>query len=489
MHTITMKFGGTSVGSVEAIQQVGAIITRQAEAGQRVVTVVSAMSGVTNALIRAAQDSEMGDVGSYKRLAHELRRRHAEAANALVQTTNRRERLLDEIRDLLDDFEQLCHGISILREVTPRGMDVVSSLGERLSARLVAAYLQDTGAEAEAVDATTLIVTNDRFQNATPDMAATRLKVQAKLKRMMERGILPIITGFIGATPNGTITTLGRGGSDYSAGIIAAALPSDELWIWSDVDGVMTTDPRISDQARTIRVLGYGEVSEMAYFGAKVLHPRTILPVIELNIPIRVLNTFNPAHPGTLIRPEPEIVPGAIKAITTVTAVHLMTVQGRGMVGVPGIAGRTFSAVARAGASMLMFAQSSSEQSFCFVVPDRSSSLVKDVIEQELALERARRDVDDVQVSEDVVIVTVVGAGMRGTPGVAARVFTALGEAEVNVLSIAQGASEYSISMVVAHADATKAVQALHGLLQNGNGNHPTRSGAGLKNSLPPGQA
>lgn len=468
MSIITMKFGGTSMGSAEAIRQVGGIIQQQQEAGHRVASVASAMSGVTNDLIRAAKDSELGDVGSYKRLAYQLRQRHVQTATELVQTRNRRERLVDEIRDLLDDFEQLCHSISILREVTPRGMDVVTSLGERLSIRLLAAYLNDIGLEAEAVDASSLIVTNDRFQNAAPDMEATRQKVQGKIMPLLERGVLPIITGFIGATRNGTITTLGRGGSDYSAGIIAATIPADELWIWTDVNGVMTTDPRICADARTIRVLGYGEVSEMAYFGAKVLHPRTLLPLIELGIPIQVRNTFEPQHPGTLIKPEPELMNNAIKAITTVTDVHLMTVKGRGMVGVPGIAGRAFTAVARAGASMLMFAQSSSEQSFCFVVPARSSSAVKESIEAELERERFRHDVDDVEVGEDAVIVTVVGAGMAGTPGVAARIFTALGEAGVNVMSIAQGASEYSISMVVSAVDATRAVLALHALVQNG---------------------
>lgn len=468
MSLITMKFGGTSMGSADAIKQVASIILENTQKGHQVVTVVSAMAGVTNSLIRSARDAENGNVGTYKQAAVQLNQRHTEAARALVSTANRRESLIDEIRSLLDDFEQLCHSISIMREVTPRGMDVVSSLGERLSCRLLAAYLQDIGYDSQTFDSNHLVVTNDNFQNATPDMEATREKVQAKILPAVENGVLPIITGFIGATPNGTITTLGRGGSDYSGGIMAAALPADELWILSDVDGVMTTDPRITDQARTIKVLSYGEVSEMAYFGAKVLHPRTILPVMDMGMPIRVLNTFNPTHPGTLLRPEPEIVPGTVKAITTVQDVHLMTVYGRGMVGVPGIAGRTFTAVARAGASMLMFAQSSSEQSFCFVVPGSTSQKAKAAIEAELFLEIEREDVGGVDIAEEVVIVTTVGAGMRGTPGVAARIFGALGEHGINVLVIAQGASEYSVSMVIAKEDALKAVQVLHTLVQNG---------------------
>lgn len=464
-----MKFGGTSVGSITAIQGVAEIIRGQVAQGNHVVTVASAMSGVTNALIKAARDSEQGDVSSYKRIAHDLETKHIETATALVKTANRRQRLHDEIRALLDDFGQLCHSIGIMREVTPRGMDVVSSLGERLSIRLIAAYLEELGDSAAAIDSSTLIVTNDRFGDAMPDMAASTRAVQEKVIPLLERGVLPIITGFMGATPNGTITTLGRGGSDYSGGILAACLPADELWIWSDVDGVMTTDPRLTDKARTIKILGYGEVSEMAYFGAKVLHPRTILPVMDMGMPIRVLNTFNPDHAGTLIQPEPEIIPGAIKAVTTIQDVNLMTLHGRGMIGVPGIAGRTFSAVARAGASMLMFAQSSSEQSFCFVVPSNASGRAKAEIDEELKLERARQDVDEVDIAEDVVIVTVIGAGMRGMPGVSARVFGALGQASVNILSIAQGASEYSISIVVDGQDALKAVQCLHELVSNGH--------------------
>ena len=466
MSFITMKFGGTSVGSAEAMQKTAAIILENQEKGHQVAIVASAMAGVTNALIQSARSAESGEVSSYKRLGNELRQRHVETAQTLVETPNRRSRLVDDIRTLLDDFEQLCHSISIMREVTPRGMDVVTSLGERLSVRILAAHLLECGGDAEAIDASTLIITNDRFQNAAPDMVVTTERVQAKVTTMLERGQLPIITGFIGATPNGTITTLGRGGSDYSAGIIAATIPADELWIWTDVDGVMTTDPRISENARTIKVLSYSEVGEMAYFGAKVLHPRTILPVIDHNIPVRILNTFNPTHSGTMLRPEPEIVEGTIKAITLVKDVHLMIVKGRGMVGVPGIAGRTFSAVAKAGASMFMFAQSSSEQSFCFVVPEDSSPAVKDAIEEELQLERMRRDVDDVEIETDVVIVTAVGAGMRSMHGVAARIFGALGEEDINVISIAQGASDFSTSLVVGAGDGIKAVQVLHDLVQ-----------------------
>jgi aspartate kinase len=469
MSMITMKFGGTSVGNAAAMRQTAQIICRHTDEGHQVVTVASAMATVTNALIKAARDSEQGDVASYKRIAEQLRQLHIQTTNDLVSVANRRQRLQDEIYSLLEDFEQLCHSISIMREVTPRGMDVVSSMGERLSVRILAAHLEDIGREAQAIDSSTLITTNDQFQDAKPEMDISRQHVQEKVLPLLERGVLPIITGFMGATPNGTITTLGRGGSDYSAGIIAACLPADELWIWSDVDGVMSADPRMSDKAKTIAILGYGEVNELAYFGAKVLHPRTILPVMDFNMPIRVLNTFNAEHPGTLIKPQPQIVPGAIKAVTTIADVHMLTVYGRGMVGVPGIAGRAFTAVAQAGASMLMFAQSSSEQSFCFVIPSKTSPKVKQSIDKELERERARRDVEEVLVEEDVVIVTAVGAGMRSTPGVAARIFGALEDAGVNVLSTAQGSSEYSISVVVHSDHALTAVNALQAILQNGD--------------------
>ncbi|MBN1963030.1 MAG: aspartate kinase [Anaerolineae bacterium] len=470
MAVLAFKFGGTSMGSAAIIAEVGRIVTEYAEQSNQVLTVVSAMSGVTNLLLGAAHSAAAGDTNAYIKATNELRDRHHETARALVTQLDAQSALLIELHRLIDSFQELCRSIAVLGELTPRGLDAVTSIGERLSARLLAAHLQERGAMALPVDATTLVVTDDRFQNAVPLMDKTRANVQKHLVPRMKAGILPVVTGFIGATEQGITTTLGRGGSDYSAAIFAACADADELWIWTDVDGVMTTDPRLAPDARVIPVLSYREIGELAFFGAKVLHPKTILPVMDRGMPILVRNTFNPTHPGTRIQPEPQRTPGTAKAITIIRDVHLVTVAGRGMIGVPGIAGRAFSACARVGVSLLVISQSSSEQSFCFLVRDTDSNRAVAAIEEELARELARKDVDSVTIEPDVVIITVVGAGMRETPGVAARVFGVLAEAGVNVIVIAQGSSEANISLVIAEKDDEAAVQALHTLVARNNG-------------------
>jgi aspartokinase/homoserine dehydrogenase 1 len=293
-------------------------------------------------------------------------------------------------------------------------------------------------------------------------MDATRARVVDRLIPLLDDGVVPVVTGFIGATEEGVTTTLGRGGSDYTAAILGDCLDADEVWTWTDVDGVMTADPRMVPDARVIPVLSYGEVSELAYFGAKVLHPRTIWPVVERGIPLWVKNTFNPTCPGTQVVREPETASGTVKAVTAIQGLSMVTVEGRGMLGVPGIAARTFAAVASQGASVLMISQASSEQSICFVIPTPAAPPVIRAIENELALELARRDVDRVWSLDDVVIVSVVGAGMRATPGVSARVFGALGRGNINIVAIAQGSSDCSISLVVAADAATDAVRQIH---------------------------
>jgi aspartate kinase len=341
-------------------------------------------------------------------------------------------------------------------------MDAITSLGERINAQVFAAVLRQRGAPCEAVDASELIVTDGAFQDAVPLMAATRERVAARLVPLLEQGATAIVTGFIGATEQGVTTTLGRGGSDFTAAILGDCLDADEVWIWTDVDGVMTADPRLVSDARVIPILSYSEVSELAYFGAKVLHPRTIRPVVQRGIPLWVKNTFNPTFPGTCIVKEPESTPGTVKAVTAIKGLSLITVEGRGMMGVPGIAARTFAAVASQGASVLMISQSSSEQSICFVIPTETVPPVIYALEGELALELQRRDVDRVSSMDDVVIVTAVGAGMRGTPGVAYRIFAALGQSNINVIAIAQGSSECSVSLVVGADAAGDAVQQIH---------------------------
>ncbi|MAS35709.1 MAG: aspartate kinase [Anaerolineaceae bacterium] len=464
MKLFTMKFGGTSVGSPEAMAQVVEIVKGDVDAGHGVIVVVSAMSGVTDSLIDAARKAASGNKWGYLSTAETLRERHTEALEQLTDEGEDRDRTLAQVNALIDDFVNVCNAINILGELTPRMMDAIVSFGERLSSRVIAAAMRAQGVQSRQYDASQFIVTDDHYQSANPLWADTESNIRNHLLPVLEEGITPIITGFIGQTQDGVMTTLGRGGSDYSGAIFAAASDSDELIIWTDVDGVMTTDPRIDKRARVLPYVSYNEVGELAFYGAKVLHPKTVQPILDKKIPMRVRNTFNPTFEGTLIGPASTPSATVIKAVTAVRNVGLLTVSGRGMIGVPGIAGRAFLTTAKAGANILMISQASSEQSFCFVVMDDRSSKVKAAIEQEFVQEIAQRNIDQIELLEDVVILTVVGSGMRGTPGIAGRVFNTMGAHDINVVAIAQGASECSISFVIDEINLERAVIALHEL-------------------------
>ena len=293
-------------------------------------------------------------------------------------------------------------------------------------------------------------------------MPPTTERCQALLRPLVAKGVTPVVTGFIGATEAGVPTTLGRGASDYSGTILGRALEADEVWIWTDVNGVMTADPRVVPGARTIPSLSYAEVGEMAYFGAKVLHPQAIRPAKQTGIPVRILNTFEPDHPGTLITKNGNGSGQTVKAITAIKGLSMVTVEGAGMIGVPGVAARTFGAVARTGTSVLMISQSSSEQSICFVVPTPEAAGVLAALQEEMARELERGEIERIWPQDDIVILAVVGAGMKGTPGISARIFGALGRPRINVIAIAQGSSEYNISLVIARGDADDAVRCIH---------------------------
>jgi aspartate kinase len=377
----------------------------------------------------------------------------------------------NELNDLIQNFQHLVQAIVVLGEATPRALDAVAGLGERLAVRVVAAILRSQGIPALAVDATDLIVSDGQHQAAVPLMQPTQKKADMVLQPMFAKEIVPVVTGFIAATLNGVLTTLGRGGSDYSAAILGVVLDADEVWIWTDVDGVMTADPRLARDARTVPELSYREVSELAFFGARVLHPKTIRPVVEAGKILRVLNTFNPSHPGTIITNEmdkKEQLSSIIKAVTAVREVQLITVEGRGMLGVPGVAARIFSAVATTGATVPFITEASSEQSLCFAVPSDMSPDVLAVLEKSLAQEIEQRNIDRIWASEEVVIVTAVCPQMRYRWGVAGKIFTALADSEVNVLAIAHGSSEVSISLVVSACDLETTIQAMHFLTING---------------------
>ncbi|MBI5822632.1 MAG: aspartate kinase [Chloroflexi bacterium] len=467
--TLVMKFGGTSVGSVDALISAIQIIRDAKKDWGRVVVVTSAMSGVTNLLLDSAASASQGKVDSLPATEATLREKHFAAADALIKDEKLREQTKAEINALILSLVDLCKAIAVLGEASPRAMDAVASIGERLSVRLLGAVVNHAGVQAKAIESTEFVVTNAHYQNAHPDFKATTEKTRKVLNPLMDEGIVPITTGFIGATPEGAITTLGRGGSDYSAAIIGAVLPADDVWIWTDVDGVMTTDPRIVKDAKTLPEITYSEIAELAYYGAKVLHPKTIRPVVDAGIGLRICNTFNPSHPGTRLianaKTNGKVDGQVVKAVTAIRSQRLVTIEGRGMLGVPGVAARAFGAVASTKTSVPLITQASSEQSICFAVPSESAESVINALQAVFASEIEDEDIDRVWMTEDVSIITVVGVGMRHTPGVAGQVFTQLGNNKANVLAIAQGSSEVSISMVVAAVDTELAVKALHELI------------------------
>jgi len=460
---IVMKFGGTSVGDGEAISRAADIVIQTLkDKGGGIVVVVSAMSGVTDTLLSAATSAAQGDAETFRRARWALSDRHRLAITEAIGYEETRVQLMEEVEALLSDFESLCRSIHIMGELTTRGSDAVASLGERLTARILAAVLRDRGERATAVEATEAIVTNGKHGEAVPLMDETRETAQARLMPLLAQGVIPVVTGFIAATKEGVTTTLGRGGSDYTAAILGASLDSDEIWIWSDVDGVMTADPRVVREARTLPEISYSEAAELSYFGAKVLHPKTILPAVERGIPLRIVNTFNPSHPGTLVVAEAKPGEFAVKGITSIKGLSLVTVEGRGMLGVPGVAARVFTAVAQEGISVLMISQSSSEQNICFIIRQETVDRALKALEAAFETELARRNVDRIWAQNGVAIIAVVGAGMKGTPGIAAKVFGALGRHTINVISIAQGSSEYNISFVVDEEDMEDTVRYIH---------------------------
>ena len=471
---LVMKFGGTSVGTPEAMASAAAIVRDSLAEWPRTVVVTSALSTVTNLLLDGASSAVQGDFEALYRAEGRLRSLHAAIADNLLGAGSpandpaRCAQVKQEVNHLIATFTNLCQAMGVLGESTPRALDAVASLGERMSVRLLAAVLESIGVPAQVIESTQLIVTDDSYQNAPPDLAATTQRTRQVLLPALARGLVPVVTGFIGATPEGVLTTLGRGGSDYSAAILGAVLPADDVWIWTDVDGVMTADPRLVPEARTIPSLSYREIAELAYFGAKVLHPKTIRPVVEGGIGLRICNTFNPAHPGTRLLANGEAAiknGGPFKAVTAIRGQRLVTVEGRGMLGVPGVAARTFQAVASTGTSVPLITQASSEQSICFAVPAAASASVARAVETAFAAELADRDIDKIHTSEDVAIITVVGAGMVQTPGLAGRIFSKLGQQDINVIAIAQGSSEVAISLVVLHSDMEAAVKTLHSLI------------------------
>jgi aspartate kinase len=457
---IAMKFGGTSVGNAERMKNVAELVASHAQRAE-VVVVVSAMGGVTDMLIRAANEASLGDRENWKNVRRELAHRHREVADQLLKAAEQAV-VLPRLADAVADFENLCSGFSLVREVTPRAMDTLSSLGEVMSANLVAAILRSHGTAAEAVDATELIVTDDCFGNATPIFDETNTKTRQRLAGLRKRGTIPVITGFRGATRAGACTTLGRGGSDYSGTIIGAALDADEVWIWTDVDGVMTSDPRLVPGARILPEISYREAIELSFFGAKVLHPKTIQPVMKKKIPVWIKNSFNPTCPGTCIVPHTANSQKGVKAITSVSKADLITISGKESLSFAQLAAKAFGSLSLDDIPTLIVTQSSADNVLCFAVHNADLARAKAQLEKTFELEMLHDDRVSIEVMPNVAIVVTIGENMEGTPGIAGRTFGALGRQGINIIAIAQGSSELSISFAVKASDVKEAVKAVH---------------------------
>ncbi|MEO8501133.1 MAG: bifunctional aspartate kinase/homoserine dehydrogenase I, partial [Vicinamibacteria bacterium] len=413
--------------------------------------------GVTNALIDASQAALTG-APSWRSDLERIVERHVQAAVDLVGPGERAS-VVASIQEAADELRERLHGVSLLRECTPRTLDGILSFGERISALIVAAAFRETGRKATACDARSLIVTDRTFGAAHVDLDRSSDRI---LAWWQDQPALPVVTGFIGATESGETTTLGRGGSDYTAALIGATLDATAIEIWTDVDGVMSADPRLVPAAFSLESLRYDELMELSHFGARVVYPRAVHPARASQIPLVIKNTLNPSFPGTWVREDASGSPRGVRGVASISHVALLRLEGDGMVGVPGIAMRLFGALARESVSVILISQASSEHSICFAIEPSAVARAQESIGAEFALERQAGLIDDLVVEADACVIAVVGAAMRDTPGSAGRIFGVLGEAHVNVRAIAQGSSELNVSCVVGRDDEKRAVNAIH---------------------------
>ncbi|HUQ84299.1 MAG TPA: bifunctional aspartate kinase/homoserine dehydrogenase I [Gemmatimonadaceae bacterium] len=457
------KFGGASLADADAVAHAAEIASSQPHGA---VIVVSALAGVTDALLDGARRAASGSEKALRETSAELRDRHTRIVSKLLRGADDRAALLAEVASAMDELDALAHGLAVLRELTPRTSDYVASRGERLSARIVAAVLSHMGRRAQFVDGPEVIRTNGVFGGASPNLEETDRAARARILPLLKRRIAPVVPGFIGATPGGEVATLGRGGSDLSATLLGRALRAESVTLWKDVPGLLTADPRIVSDARVIPQLNAREAAELAYYGAKVLHPRALTPLVNRSTPLFIRPFGDPSATGTEISSRRTLAQYPVKAISAVTAQALVTVTGNGMLGVPGIAGRTFSALHRESVSVSLISQASSEHSICFTVPAASAETARASLRAAFAEEIERHEIDDVEVESDLATLAVVGLGMHGTPGVAARVFSSLADGRINIVAIAQGSSELNISAVVPESDLPAAMRRVHGEFQ-----------------------
>ncbi|MEE8442079.1 MAG: aspartate kinase [Spirochaetia bacterium] len=460
-----MKFGGSSVADAARIRAVVDIVV-DAAASDRVLLVFSAMKGITNQLLSVADEAATGSA-TVGRHCDEIRSRHLEVIHELIPGGSpvAGRSATAAVGALCDELAELLHGVSLVRECSPRTRDLIVSHGERLSCLILTAALVNTGLETRMVDGRTIIRTDTAHGSAAVDFESNYDLIRNEISRdarVAGDGPIVVITGFIASDAHGVTTTLGRNGSDYTVSLVGAAMEADAIEIWTDVDGVFSADPRFVDSASVLDAVSYREAMELSYFGAEVIHPFTMLPAVEKGIPILIKNTMNPSAPGTVIAEHTSAQAGLITGIASIESVALVNVEGGGMVGLPGIAGRIFGALAEAKINIIMISQASSEHSICFIVRDPQADPVVSALERELELELHQKKIERVQVERDLEIVAVIGENMRGRPGISGRLFSSLGEAGINVLAIAQGSTEMNISFVVNRSDRKTALNAVH---------------------------
>jgi aspartokinase/homoserine dehydrogenase 1 len=462
------KFGGASLGDGAAFKHAASIVKR---CPGPLVAVCSAPAGVTDLLLEVADRARAGETAKVAVVVATLREKYAAILRELALPAKPEKDLAEHVEAAMRELETLAGGLAVLRELTPRTSDLVVSRGERVGTRLFVAALSAAGVKAEYVDALEVVVTRGPFGGAAPDLDATDARARKRLRPLLAQGILPVVPGFLGVyqpRPDDppALTTLGRGGTDLTATLMGRALGASRVTLWKDVPGLLTADPRLVPDARIIPQLNVREAAELAYYGAKVLHPRALIPLAGQEIPLFVRPFLDPVQPGTEISARHTLDEYPVKALSAISAQALVTVAGRGLIGVPGVAGRTFATLSDAGMSVSLITQSSSEQSICFTVPEKEARAAKEALERAFAPEIARREVDSVQVEPGMSTVAVVGLGMAGTPGIAARVFSALSAANINLVAIAQGSSELNISFVVKASEAAVAQRAIHQAFQ-----------------------
>jgi bifunctional aspartokinase / homoserine dehydrogenase 1 len=457
---LVMKFGGTSMGSAERIK-IAARLSLEQQAQRPVAVVVSAMSKVTDLLLDSLRKAEAGDQADLNENLKILNARHFDCCRELLPS-HRQDAALAGVHALICEFSRIAKGVMMLGERPPRSIDEAVAIGERLSAFLLTEYLASQGIRAAAVSGADVIATDAVFGNATPLMEQTHERTARVLRPLLAAGVLPVVTGFNGSTLDGRPTTLGRGGSDFSASILAAALDAAELWIWTDVDGIMTGDPRLVPDARVLEEVTYSEAAELAYNGAKVLHPRTLAPLIERQIAVVSKNSFAPEKPGTRIVPKIQSARGP-HAVTSMSDVVLVSIEpANSILSGTKVMARALGALARANVEVLAITSSSYRQNFCFLVRQSELERVAEYLEESLSLEFAHGYLRPVEVNRSVGLIAVVGEGMRGTPGLAGRIFTAISRQNINIIAIAQGSSELTIAIVVHRDGLNRAVQAIH---------------------------